>query len=246
MTPPSLLSPYGSLSLASLLLLATAIDAWRDGRRPLWLRFLGRVVIFAVLTWLMQLAVGSPLAPQFHASLPGEYVWVQLAEIGWWMVGARVAVGILRLVVVLENRPRETQIVSDLLAGAIYVEGEMPEALFLLTAGTVELTRGEGAGRQAVLRSSPGDSIGMLALITGRPALLTATALTPVTAYSLGKADIAKVLRTHPGLATSLEAQAKRGQGWLRCEIAAHENEQIEKPGMLLSGLRQFLQRLST
>ena len=492
MTPPSLLSPVVSLSLASLLLLATAIDARHDGRRPLWLRLVGRVVIFAVLTWLMQLAVGSPLEPQFHASAPGEYVWAQLAEIGWWMVGARVAVGVLRLVVVLENRPRETQIVSDLLAGAIYIattlavinfvfgvpiaglvatsgvvaivlglalqstladvfsgiavglehaykpgdllwveggvegqvlqinwrstqiatpqnsiaivpnsviaksrlenrsaptptrgvtvsvstdaaidprrcvaaleaavracwlplaqpkptincvglqgdgivyeirfivgatgeipsartemlskvhrhlrhagislgvsgiaplpsasvptiaevmaeldlfgplapderallgehfavvdrepgetlirEGEMPEALFLLTAGTVELTRGEGAGRQAVLRSSPGDSIGMLALITGRPALLTATALTQVTAYSLGKADIAKVLRARPGLATSLEAQAKRGQSWLRCEVAAHENEQIEKPDMLLSRLRQFLQRLN-
>jgi CRP-like cAMP-binding protein len=137
--------------------------------------------------------------------------------------------------VVVDREPGETLI----------REGEMPEALFLLTAGTVELTRGEGAGRQAVLRSSPGDSVGMLALITGRPALLTATALTPVTAYSLGKADIAKVIRARPGLATSLEAQAKRGQSWLRCEVAAHENEQIEKPGMLLSRLRQFLQRLN-
>jgi hypothetical protein len=66
-----------------------------------------------------------------------------------------------------------------------------------------------------------------------------------VTAYSLGKADIAKVLRARPGLATSLETQAKRGQSWLRCEVAAHENEQIEKPDMLLSRLRQFLQRLN-
>jgi hypothetical protein len=53
------------------------------------------------------------------------------------------------------------------------------------------------------------------------------------------------VLRAHPGLATSLEAQAKRGQAWLRCEAAAHENEQIEKPDMLLSRLRHFLQRLN-
>jgi hypothetical protein len=30
-----------------------------------------------------------------------EYVWVKLAEIGWSMVGALVAVGILRLVVML-------------------------------------------------------------------------------------------------------------------------------------------------
>lgn len=118
---PGLLGPLGSLSLASLLLLAIAIDAWRDRRRPLWLRLVLRIVVFAVLTWLMQLAVVSPLAPQFHAAAPGEQVWAQSVEIGWWIVGARLAAGILRLVVVLENRPRETKIVSDLLAGVIYV-----------------------------------------------------------------------------------------------------------------------------
>jgi small-conductance mechanosensitive channel/CRP-like cAMP-binding protein len=493
MTLQNLFSPLMSLSLATLLLLATAIDARGDGRRPLWVRFVRRVVVFAVLTWLMQLAVGSPLMPQFPNSVPGEYVWAQLIEIGWWMVGARVAVGILRLVVVLENRPRETKIVSDLLAGGIYIatalavvnfvfgvpiaglvatsgvvaivlglalqstlsdvfsgiavgleraykpgdllwveggiegqvlqinwrstqiatlqnsiaivpnsviaksrlenrsaptptrgvtvsvstdaaidprrcvaaleaavfacwlplsqpkptincvglqgdgvvyeihfvvgatgeigaartemlsqvhrhlrhagislgisgvaplpsasvptlrqliaeselfgpfaaeeqallgehfvavthepgetlirEGEIPEALFLLATGTVELAHGKDAGKQVLVRASPGDSIGTLALITGRGALLTATALTAVTAYSLDKAAIAAVLRARPALATSLEAQAKRGQAWLRCEAAAHKNEQIERPDMLLSRLRHFLQRLNT
>jgi small-conductance mechanosensitive channel/CRP-like cAMP-binding protein len=490
-----LLDVIGSLApllLASLLLLATAIDATRDRRRPLWMRLVVRIVVFAALTWLMQLAVGSPLAPQFRTVVPGDYVWAQLAEIGWWMVGARVAVGILRLVVVLENRPRETQIVSDLLAGAIYIatalavinfvfgvpiaglvatsgvvaiilglalqstladvfsgiavglehaykpgdllwveggiegqvlqinwrstqiatpqnsiaivpnsviaksrlenrsaptpirsvtvtvstdaaidprrciaaidaavracrlplpqpkpsigcvslqgdgtayevrfvvgataeiaaartemlsqvhrhlrhagislgvsgiaplpsasaptiaglmaesdmlgsltpderallgehfsaitrepgetlicEGEMPEALFLLAAGTIELTRNENGGKRVLLRASPGDSVGMISLILGTASQVTATALTPVAAYSLDKACIAAVLRAHPELATSLEAQAKRGQAWLRCEAAAHENEQIEKPDMLLSRLRNFLQRLN-
>jgi small-conductance mechanosensitive channel/CRP-like cAMP-binding protein len=492
MTLLGLQGPVAPLSFASLLLLAIAIDARRDGRRPLWLRLVVRVAVFAVLTWLMQLAVGSPVAPELHASVPGEYVWAQLAEIGWWMVGARVAVGVLRLVVVLENRPRETQIVSDLLAGAIYVatalavvnfvfgvpiaglvatsgvvaivlglalqstlsdvfsgiavglehaykpgdllwveggvegqvmqiswrstqiatpqnsiaivpnsviaksrlenrsaptptrgvtvtisadaaidprrcvaaldaavlacwlplsqpkptincvglqgdgvvyeirfvvgatgeiaaartemlskvhrhlrhagislgvsgiaplpsasvptiaelmaesdlfgplasderallgehfvvvarepgdtlirDGQMPEALFLLAAGTVELTHGKDAGKKVLLRASPGDSVGTLALITGTAAVLTATALTSVTAYSLDKAGIATVLRAHPGLAASLEAQAKRGQAWLRCEASAHENEQIEKADMLVSRLRHFLQRLN-
>jgi small-conductance mechanosensitive channel/CRP-like cAMP-binding protein len=489
---PDLQGPLAPLSLASLLLLATAIDARRDRHRPLWLRLAVRIVVFATLTWLMQLAVGSPVAPRFRTTVPVEYLWTQLAEIGWWMVGARVAVGILRLVVVLENRPRETQIVSDLLAGAIYIatalavinfvfgvpvaglvatsgvvaivlglalqstlsdvfsgiavglehaykpgdllwveggiegqvlqinwrstqiatpqnsiaivpnsviaksrlenrsaptpmrgvtvtvsadaavdprrcvtaldaavqacrlplpqpkpaincvglqgdgtvyeirfvvgataeiaaartemlslvhrhlrhagislgisgiapppsasvptiaelmvesdlfgplapderalfrehfcavaleagetltrEGELPEALFLIAAGTVELTRNEHGGKRVLLRASPGDSVGMISLMTGSASLVTATALTPVAAYSLDKRGIASVLRAHPGLAASLEAQARRGQAWLRCEAAAHENEQIEKPDMLVSRLRHFLQRIN-
>ncbi|HEY4043939.1 MAG TPA: hypothetical protein VGM32_19120 [Rhodopila sp.] len=71
------------------------------------------------------------------------------------------------------------------------------------------------------------------------------TALTPVQAYRLDKAAIAAVLRCSPGLAASLETQARRGQAWLRCEAAAHAGEQIEKPDMLLNRLRQFLRRLN-
>ena len=149
-----LLDPQGSvapLSLASLLLLATAVDARRDRYRPLWLRLVVRIIAFATLTWLMQFAVGSPVAPQFPAAVPGEAIWAQLAEIGWWMVGARVAVGALRLVVVLENRPRETQIVSDLLAGAIYITTALavvnfafgvPIAGLVATSGVVAIVLG--------------------------------------------------------------------------------------------------------
>jgi hypothetical protein len=110
-------NPMVPLTLATVLLVVVAIDMPRDRRRPLWLRFAVRIGVFAVLTWLMQMAVGSPMAPQVPDGPPGERVWIQLVEIGWWMTGARVAAGILRLVVILENRPRETRIVSDLLAG---------------------------------------------------------------------------------------------------------------------------------
>jgi len=482
-----------SLSLASALMLATALDMRFDRKRPLWLRFVISITMFGVTTWLMQRAIGSPVAPRLHAATTGELVWMRLAEIGWWMLGARVAVGIVRLVVVLENQPRETKIVSDLLAGAIYIattlavvnfvfgvaiaglvatsgvvaiilglalqstlsdvfsgiavgveraykpgdliwveggiegrvlqvnwrstqiatlhdsiaivpnsviaksrlenrsaptptrsitvtvnadsaidprrvisalgaaslacrlplsapeptvecvsllgdgntyevgfhvrsseevrpartemlaqihrhllhagigfgvggvaplpspsapaigdllaesdmfgalapeerglfaehfvpvrlekgetlirEGEMPEAVFLLSGGTVEIARDQGPRRQVVMRSSPGDSIGMIGLITGMASFVTATALTPVTAYQLDKTAIAMVLRARPELQGSLEAQARRGHAWLRCEAAAHEQEQLmQKPDMLLARLRQFLHRLN-
>jgi small-conductance mechanosensitive channel/CRP-like cAMP-binding protein len=490
----SLLDQYGMLplTLATLLLLATAIDARRDARRPLWLRLAVRIGVFGILTWLLQYSVGSPVMPRFPTHSPGERVWAQFVEIGWWMLGARVAVDILRVVVVLENRPRETKIVSDLLAGGIYIatalavtnfafgipigglvagsgviaivlglalqntlsdvfsgiavglehaykagdllwveggvegqvlqinwrstqiatpnnsiaivpnsviaksrlenrsaptptrgvtvsvglaaaadprrclaalnaavqacqlplaqpepkvvcvglqgdgvtyeirfvvastsvvasartemfnhvqrhlryagislaisniappppqpaptlhelmaeselfgplsdsdramivehlvpitrepgetlfcEGEMPAALFLIASGTVEVAKGDGAAKQVVLRASPGDTVGMIALITGEEAVATARVLTPVTAYSLDKAAIAAVLRQCPDLASIWEAQAKRGLAWLQCEVAAHQSDSMHKPDMLLVRLRQFLRRLS-
>lgn len=482
-----------ALLFASLLLLATLVDARWDRSRPLWVRLVVRVVTFAALTWLMRLAVGSPLAPQLGARLPGERTWAQLVEIGWWMLGARVAVGVLRLALVVEDKPRQTQIVSDLLASTIYVatalsvinfvfgvpivglvatsgvvaivlglalqstlsdvfsgiavglehaykpgdllwveggiegqvleinwrstqiatlqdsvaivpnsiiaksrlenrsaptpargvnvtfavdamvdpqrclaaldaavracrspvsqpkptinctslqgdgvtyevrfvvgssneigaartemltlahrhlrhagiplavagtallppvhvptiaelitdsdvfgalgadertlladqfvavardtgdtllrQGEMPDTLFLLASGTVELTRAEGATERVLLRASPGDSVGMISLITGAASVATATALTPVTAYSLDKTAIATIFRASPTLGDSLEAQAKRGLAWFRCEAAAHEDESLAKPEMLRARVLQFLRRLNS
>ncbi len=129
--------------------------------------------------------------------------------------------------------------------GTLIREGDQPETLFLLASGTVELARGHGATKQVLLRASPGDSIGMIALITGMPSIVTAAALTPITAFALDKEGIATVLRARPALTASLEALAKRGQDWLRCEAAAHENEQIAKPDMLLTRLRQFIRRIN-
>jgi CRP-like cAMP-binding protein len=124
-------------------------------------------------------------------------------------------------------------------------EGEMPDALYLLAGGTVELSHGEGARKRVLLRASPGDSVGMISLIMGSAAIATATALTPVTGYSLDKAAFAAALRGCPGLADGLLAQAQRGQDWLRCEAAAHQDDaHIKRPEMLLARFRLFLKRL--
>ena len=63
--------PVPPLTLATLLLVATAFDSRRDRKRHLWLRFVIRVVEFAVLTWLLQVAVRSPVAPQLEIAEPG-------------------------------------------------------------------------------------------------------------------------------------------------------------------------------
>ncbi len=109
------------LLIATFVLAAAAILPRLHWHHPLWLRVSSRLTAFVVLTVLVQRAVGSPLSPRFDASHPGLEFWQQVVEAGWWLVGARVAVGLLRLLVVLEHRPRETQIISDLLAGVIYV-----------------------------------------------------------------------------------------------------------------------------
>jgi small-conductance mechanosensitive channel/CRP-like cAMP-binding protein len=113
--------PLVPLLAATFLLFASVIIPRLRPRWPLWVRVLSRITIFVALTLLVQRILGSPLQPTFSTTHVGQQFWEQVIEASWWLVAARVVAGFARLFVVLENRPRETQIVSDLLAGAIYV-----------------------------------------------------------------------------------------------------------------------------
>ena len=101
-------------------------------------------------------------------------------------------------------------------------QNEPPEAIFLIASGTVDITRTDANGTRVLLRASPADSIAAMPMILGQTALFTATAMTPVTAYRLDQASIAAVMRIRPELSKSLEAQARRGSAWIRCETEAN------------------------
>jgi small-conductance mechanosensitive channel/CRP-like cAMP-binding protein len=115
------LSPHVALLCASAVLIAVAITAWARPRRPLWVTIILHIGSFAVLTWLVERALGSPLRPQFEADGSAMLLWQQSVEIGWWIIGARAVAGGVRALVVLEGRPHKSRIVSDLMAAGIYV-----------------------------------------------------------------------------------------------------------------------------
>ena len=109
------------LAVATILIFGVVLLPQPRMNWPLWLRAAWSIGIFIGLTLLLKEAVGSPLHPRFEVLQPAIAFWERLIEAGWWLMGARGAIGLMRLVVVLEDRPRETQIISDLVAGAIYI-----------------------------------------------------------------------------------------------------------------------------
>jgi len=116
MTDPLVQLLLATILMFAVLLLPQARKGW-----PLWLRAAWAVGIFIGLTLVLRQLIGSPLRPHYEMAQPAVALWEKLIEAGWWLMGARGAIGLMRLVVVLEHRPRETQIVSDLAAGAIYI-----------------------------------------------------------------------------------------------------------------------------
>jgi small-conductance mechanosensitive channel/CRP-like cAMP-binding protein len=115
------IGPLLSLILSISLLLIALIVARLRPSWPLWLRGIWSLTIFVLLTLLLQQLVGSPLEPNFTRVSPDRAFWERLVEAGWWLLCAQNVIGVVKLFVVLEHRPRETRIISDLLAGAVYI-----------------------------------------------------------------------------------------------------------------------------
>jgi small-conductance mechanosensitive channel/CRP-like cAMP-binding protein len=113
--------PLVPLALATFLIFAAVLIPQGRMNWPLWLRAVWSIAIFVMLTVLLRQLIGTPLRPHFHTAQPGTEFWEKLIVAGWWLMGARGAIGLMRLVVILEDRPRETQIISDLAAGGIYI-----------------------------------------------------------------------------------------------------------------------------
>ena len=108
--------------LAATLVLGAGIAVPLLGRRwPVWGRALWRVATLVVLTLLVRRIFGSPLRPTMAPGEPWEQAWQRLVAAGWWVAAARSVAGVARLALVLQNRSRETQILSDLIGAAIYV-----------------------------------------------------------------------------------------------------------------------------
>ena len=80
-----------------------------------------RLLLLAALTHIVFRLVGSPLRPVFHQEAPSLALWEQLVVAGWWALAAHSAVLFARVVVALQERSREAQIVVDLVAAAIYL-----------------------------------------------------------------------------------------------------------------------------
>lgn len=125
-------------------------------------------------------------------------------------------------------------------------QGESPEALFVIATGTVEITSNAGGRTRIIHRMGPGESLGVVSLITGIAYGATATALTPAKAYRLGKPDIAAMIKAHPDLMTSLEVLAKRGQAALSRSPEIVDESHQNQPEMFLPKLRRLLHRLAS
>jgi len=118
----------------------------------------------------------------------------------------------------------------------LYREGDPGEQLILLESGRVQLVQGSGRDACALADLSAGDVVGELALLTGKSQEETATALSDVSGWVLGKADFDKLVASDPSLALALSrvlSERLRSPGVRRPRAAAAAATRVAPPAAI-------------
>jgi len=136
------------------------------------MRFLIRLLIFALVTGLMLAGGVVPYRPGLGSEGEPRRLFVGALEAFWWLGAAWLAVGFLRAFVVLGRQPRESKLIQDLLAALIYLAAafaivaevfDLPVRGLLATSGAVAIILG------LALQSALGDVFSGIALNIERP-----------------------------------------------------------------------------
>ena len=114
-------------------------------------RAIVRVIFLIVLTIVLLYAGVVPYEPLTRTGVPLQDAVRATLKIAWWLWTAWFFVGVLRVFVVTEHRPREGKLVQDLLAGVVYLAAvfaiiayvfDLPVSGLLATSGAIAIILG--------------------------------------------------------------------------------------------------------
>jgi len=126
-------------------------------------------------------------------------------------------------------------------------QGEEGDSFFIITSGTVEVSKTDSSGRKGVLAQlESGAFFGEMSLLTGEKRTATVTALKDVDVIVIHKACMAEILETNPSMAEKLSQQLERRLADTAEKMAALEKATVgaarddEKSKHLLRRIRTF------
>ncbi|HMG51323.1 MAG TPA: mechanosensitive ion channel family protein [Inquilinus sp.] len=137
--------------VASLLVGLCFLDWGLMRNRPVWARLAVGVVLFGGLTVMVVRVVGSLLQPAFAGSTVEEVIWQQGLAALWWLFAARLLVIAVRAALPHGAFRREGGLLSDLLAGVIYLAATLtvvstvfgfPVRALVATSGVIAIVLG--------------------------------------------------------------------------------------------------------
>ncbi|MGY2735049.1 hypothetical protein [Sphingomonas sp. UYP23] len=151
--------------------------------RPIAVRLSCELVLLVVIMACLVARGTSPLPSGPNLARHADAAWLRALAVIWWLIGARVLAVVAAVVLGHDARSRRARLLSDLLAGAIYLATvlvilnsvlELPIKGLLATSGVIAIVLGlalqntladvflghSGGARSTVPRGRPGDDQG--------------------------------------------------------------------------------------
>ncbi|MQT12385.1 cyclic nucleotide-binding domain-containing protein [Segnochrobactrum spirostomi] len=128
----------GSLAFAGAMVSHIVLRGYPRGR------FAGQFALFVALTALLFYHGIVPYAPTPKPISELQNVFVGIAKIIWWVNAALTLAGFVRVFLIFERRPRESQLLQDLLVGLVYVGATLSVVAYVFSfpVGTLIATSG--------------------------------------------------------------------------------------------------------
>jgi small-conductance mechanosensitive channel/CRP-like cAMP-binding protein len=140
-------------------------------RHRTW-RLVAHIAFFMLMTAVLLYHDIVPYAPAAAESSVTLRIFIGVAKVVWWVNGAWILVGFVRIFLIFERKPREGRLLQDLVVGVIYLGAALSVVsyVFGVPIGTLIATSGVFAIILGLaLQSTLNDVFSGIALNLGRP-----------------------------------------------------------------------------
>jgi CRP/FNR family transcriptional regulator, cyclic AMP receptor protein len=119
----------------------------------------------------------------------------------------------------------------------IFVEGQLPRGIFMLCQGQVKLSTTSREGKTLMVRiATAGEVLGLDAVVTGKPYVLTAETMQPSQLNFVSREDFLRFLNEHSDACLHAAQQISRD-----CQDAYHVARSIGLPHLVSGRVAEFL-----
>jgi small-conductance mechanosensitive channel len=139
----------------------------------------------------------------------------------------------------------EPQLIPHRLApeDCLFEQGSDGLSLYLVASGVLEVFRQESGARQRLGRVGPGEYLGEISMMSGKPHPVSSFALTDSEVLELPRSALEQLLNDDAALGEAMEQSVKRSLAVLDRDDAARRASALADGGSLIGQLRDFLRR---
>jgi CRP-like cAMP-binding protein len=127
--------------------------------------------------------------------------------------------------------------------GLLFAQGEVGASVYIVRSGVLEVFRQDAGVPQPYGRVGPGEYLGEISMMSGKPHPVSVTALTRCEVLELPRSALEGLLNEDGALGEAMEQSVRRGLALLDRDDAARNAQPLDAGGSLLSQIRQFLRR---